>query len=169
MSWGGTRLMGVNGGLGLAGVRGLGASDQPAPLPGASILASTGYDPQKLIFSASGALDQAWGQLSQASAAGLSDEQIRIHQLSIQRIQDQLSQLNDDASSIKDASTLNAYNQRAQSLVMEANKELSAVVKLNQQSIVGGTYTGLYWGLGIAAAVATAGFLVWRTKKRHRG
>jgi hypothetical protein len=47
--------------------------------------------------------------------------------------------------------------------------ELGTLVSLNQGAVAGQGYKGLAWGLGIAAAVAVAGFLVYRQKSRRRG
>jgi len=116
------------------------------------------------VVAAEGMVEQAWGQLSNASTAGLSDEQVRIHQLTLQKISDELHRLHEDSMNVSEGER-EQWNQRAVALVSEASGELATVVRLNQASITGGSSMGLMWGFGVAAVVAVAGYYVWRKKK----
>lgn len=166
LGWGGTRLVGS--------MRGLGA-DAGAQLVGGT-LASLGPGLQTEIDSrltpAAGMIEQAWGQLNQATSAGLSSDQQQIHELTLNKLETALKGLHDEAANFKGSdsnSVLSDWDTRAQALVNDIHTELTALVALNQGSIASQGYVGLAWGLGIAAAVAGIGFLVWRQKRRRRG
>lgn len=153
--WGGTRLIGV------------GAVDTVDV--GAQVsLGSFKDDAEKLVLSAQGQLEQAWGQLSQAAAAGVGNEQLLIRQASIQKIQDELVQLHEDALKSGSQGEQAAWRQRAAAVVNRATGELDTTVRLNRDALSGTSYRGLAWGFGVAAVVVVAGVIVWQQKKKRR-
>lgn len=123
---------------------------------------------QKAIFAAQGEVEQSWGQLSQASSAGLPDSKVMQHQAKLQMLAQQLSQLQSDAAALKQTNEMKSWATRADAVILQVHQELQTVVSLNQSAITGGTYKGLMLGLGVAAAVATLGFIVWKKRSRRK-
>jgi hypothetical protein len=124
-------------------------------------------DAEKLVFAAQGEVEQAWGQLSQASRAGASPDVIELHKVKLQQLSDALAKLQDDSAQIKQNGEMKAWSDRAVDTVMQVHSELQTVVNLNQGAITGGGYKGLLLGFGVAAVVAIAGFYVWKRRSRR--
>jgi hypothetical protein len=157
-------------------VRGVGA----ASAPGSDINARgpSAFDyAQGFLPNPAGMLEQAWGQLNQATTAGLSSEQQQIHALTLQKLGTALADLQEQANSFcrepgclgSEPGFVDWRYKGIEPLTKQIRAELNKLVGLNQGSIVSQGYKGLLLGLTIAAVVAASGYFVWRKKSSRRG
>ncbi len=121
---------------------------------------------ENTVFTAQGLLDQAWSTLNQVAQAGLEEPEVKARELSLQRLGQMVSDLNTQARSVTSDTELAAWKLRADALVSDIRSELVANVNLQKQTTDSNRYAGLFWGLGVATAVAVVGFVVWKKRKR---